>query len=109
MTDRLKSRYVNGSQPSTEARHAKMGEVNEQGAPIRQARPTVAAQVAKERVGPIQYIREVRDEMRKVAWPKFPEVRRYSIIVLVTVVIVTAFVGGLDAAFGILSGWLYKD
>jgi preprotein translocase subunit SecE len=87
----------------------KMGEVNEQGAPIRQARPTVAAQVAKERVGPFQYIREVRDEMRKVAWPKFPEVRRYSIIVLVTVIIVTAFVGGLDAAFGILSGWLYKD
>ena len=87
----------------------KMGEVNEQGAPIRQARPTVAAQVAKERVGPFQYIHEVRDEMRKVAWPKFPEVRRYSIIVLVTVVIVTAFVGGLDAAFGILSGWLYKD
>lgn len=87
----------------------KMGEVNEQGAPIRQARPTVAAQVAKERVGPFQYIREVRDEMRKVAWPKFPEVRRYSMIVLVTVVIVTAFVGGLDAAFGILSGWLYKD
>jgi preprotein translocase subunit SecE len=87
----------------------KMGEVNEQGAPIRQARPTVAAQVAKERVGPFQYIREVRDEMRKVAWPKLAEVRRYSIIVLVTVVIVTAFVGGLDAAFGILSGWLYKD
>ena len=87
----------------------KMGEVNEQGAPIRQARPTVAAQVAKERVGPFQYISEVRDEMRKVAWPKWPEVRRYSIIVLVTVVIVTAFVGGLDAAFGILSGWLYKD
>ena len=87
----------------------KMGEVNDQGAPIRQARPTVAAQVAKERVGPIQYIREVRDEMRKVAWPKWPEIRRYSIIVLVTVVIVTAFVGGLDAVFGILSGWLYKD
>ena len=87
----------------------KMGEVNDQGAPIRQARPTVAAQVAKERVGPFQYIREVRDEMRKVAWPKWPEIRRYSIIVLVTVVIVTAFVGGLDAAFGILSGWLYKD
>jgi len=87
----------------------KMGEVNEQGAPIRQARPSVAAQMAKERVGPVQYVREVRDEMRKVAWPKWPEIRRYSIIVLVTVLIVTAFVGGLDAAFGILSGWLYKD
>ncbi|MFM8903361.1 MAG: preprotein translocase subunit SecE [Actinomycetota bacterium] len=87
----------------------KMGEVNEQGAPVRQARPSVAAQVAKERVGPVRYLREVRDEMRKVAWPKWPEIRRYSIIVLVTVVIITAFVVGLDAVFGILSGWLYKD
>ena len=25
------------------------------------------------------------------------------------VVIVTAYVGGLDAVFGIFSGWLYKD
>ena len=45
----------------------------------------------------------------KVAWPRWPEVRRYAIIVLVTVVIITAYVGGLDAVFGILSGWLYKD
>ena len=87
----------------------KMGAVNDQGAPIRQPRPTVAAQAKKERTGPAQYIREVRDEMRKVAWPKWPEIRRYSIIVLTTVVVVTAFVGGLDAVFGILSGWLYKD
>jgi preprotein translocase subunit SecE len=47
--------------------------------------------------------------MRKVAWPKWPEIRRYSIIVLITVVVITAFVGGMDAVFGILSGWLYKD
>ncbi len=45
--------------------------------------------------------------MRKVAWPQRPEVRRYSIIVVVTVVIYTALVGGLDYLFGILSGWLY--
>ena len=87
----------------------KMGAVNDQGAPIRQPRPTVSAQAKKERTSPAQYIREVRDEMRKVAWPKWPEIRRYSIIVLTTVVVVTAFVGGLDAVFGILSGWLYKD
>ncbi len=87
----------------------KMGAVNDQGAPIRQPRPTVASQVKKVRTSPAQYIREVRDEMRKVAWPKWPEIRRYSIIVLVTVVVITAFVGGLDAVFGILSGWLYKD
>ena len=87
----------------------KMGAVNDQGAPIRQPRPTVESQVKKERTSPAQYIREVRDEMRKVAWPKWPEIRRYSIIVLVTVVVITAFVGGMDAVFGILSGWLYKD
>ncbi len=87
----------------------RMGALNDQGAPVRQARPAVATRQAKERTSPLQYIREVRDEMRKVAWPKWPEVRRYSIIVLITVVVITAFVGGLDSVFGILSGWLYKD
>ena len=45
--------------------------------------------------------------MRKVAWPKWPEVRRFSIIVLITVVIYTAYVFGLDYIFGELMGWLY--
>jgi preprotein translocase subunit SecE len=87
----------------------KMGAVNEQGVPVRQPRPTLAQHAEKERVGPVTYVREVRDEMRKVAWPHWPEVRRYAVIVLVTVVVVTAFVGGFDAVFGILSGWLYDD
>lgn len=87
----------------------RMGALNDQGAPVRQARPAVTTRQAKERTNPVQYIREVRDEMRKVAWPRWPEVRRYAIIVLITVVVITAFVGGLDAVFGILSGWLYKD
>jgi preprotein translocase subunit SecE len=51
----------------------------------------------------------VRDEMRKVAWPHWPEVRRYSIVVLVTVVIFTAFIFGMDSAFGVLSDWLYEN
>ena len=87
----------------------RMGALNDQGAPVRQARPSVASQRGKERTSPAQYVREVRDEMRKVAWPHWPEVRRYALIVLVTVVVITAIVGGLDSVFGILSGWLYKD
>ena len=47
--------------------------------------------------------------MRKVAWPKRPEVRRFSIIVVITVVIYTALVGGLDFIFGVLSQWLYSS
>jgi preprotein translocase subunit SecE len=54
-------------------------------------------------------MREVRDEMNKVAWPKWPEIRRYSLIVLATVIVFTTYIGALDAVFGVFSGWLYKD
>jgi preprotein translocase subunit SecE len=82
----------------------RQGALNDQGQPTRAPAPRTAK---KERTGPVQYLREVRDEMRKVAWPKWPEVRRFSIIVLVTVVVYTAYVFGLDSLFGVLSGWLY--
>jgi preprotein translocase subunit SecE len=82
----------------------RMGALNDQGQPTRAA---PVARGPKQRVGPAQYLGEVRDEMRKVAWPKWPEVRRFSIVVLVTVVVYTAYVFGLDSLFGVLSGWLY--
>ena len=81
----------------------RMGALDEKGAIARAPRPTAK----KERVGVRQYLREVRDEMRKVAWPKWPEVRRFSGIVLVTVIIYTAYIGGLDSLFGVFSTWLY--
>jgi preprotein translocase subunit SecE len=84
----------------------RMGALDEQGKPTRQA-PQARAR-KDDRVGPVQYVGEVRDEMRKVAWPKWPEVRRFSIIVGVTVVIYTAYVFGLDSLFGYLSGWFYE-
>ena len=84
----------------------RMGALDEQGkakrAPRQQKRP-------QDRVGPRQYLREVRDEMRKVAWPKRPEIIRYSIVVVITVVIYTAMVGGLDYLFGQLSQWFYTS
>ena len=83
----------------------KMGALNDQGQPTRA--PAPARQKRNERVGAVQYVREVRDEMRKVAWPKWPEVRRFSIIVFVTVVVYMMFIFGLDSLFGVLSGWLY--
>jgi len=83
----------------------RMGALNDQGQPTRA--PAQAPRSKDDRVGPAQYLREVRDEMRKVAWPKWPEVRRFSLIVLVTVVLYTAYVFGLDSLFGVLSGWLY--
>jgi preprotein translocase subunit SecE len=83
----------------------RMGALDEKGAPTRVQRQ--APKAKRERVGPRQYLREVRDEMRKVAWPRRPEVMRYSIVVIVTVVVYTALVGGLDYVFARFSGWLY--
>jgi preprotein translocase subunit SecE len=42
----------------------------------------------------------VRGELRKVAWPTRPETINYSIIVLVAVVLLTAYVAALDYGFG---------
>ena len=81
----------------------RMGALDEKGAPARAQRSTVK----KERVGPRQYLREVRDEMRKVAWPRRPEVRRYSLIVIATVVLYTAYVGGIDYLLSEVTGWFY--
>ena len=48
----------------------------------------------------MQFLREVRGELRKVAWPTRPEVVNYSIIVLAAVVVLTAYVAALDYGFG---------
>ena len=84
----------------------KMGALDEQG---RATRSPKQAQKKRERTGIRQYLREVNDELRKVAWPSKPEVRRYSIIVIITVVVYTALVGGLDYLFGNLSDWYYNS
>ena len=80
------------------------GALDEKGAPARVQRQ---AQPKRERVTPPQYLREVRDEMRKVAWPKRPEVIRYSIVVIITVIVYTALVGGLDFVLGLFQNWFY--
>ncbi len=81
----------------------RQGAIDERGAPVKAPRQ----QATRDRVGPVQYLREVRDEMRKVAWPTRPEVVRYSIIVTATVVVYTAYVGGLDYALQYAADWFY--
>ncbi len=85
----------------------KMGALDEKGQPTRAQKQPPKKKT--DRVGPRQYLREVRDEMRKVAWPGRPEVRRYSIIVIITVVVYTALVAGFDYVFSDLSEWFYSS
>ena len=75
----------------------KQGEVDAEGAPVRTRNR--AASAPPERTSPVQFLREVRGELRKVAWPSRAETVNYSIVVLVTVVVLTAMIYGLDWVF----------
>ena len=62
----------------------RQGELGPDGEPIRARRGT--QQRAKERTGPVEFAREVRSELRKVAWPTRSETINYSIITIVTLI-----------------------
>ena len=76
----------------------RQGQVDAEGTPIR-TRNRPSTPPPSERVGAVQFLREVRGELRKVAWPTRAETVNYSIVVLVTVVILTAMIYGLDWVF----------
>ena len=63
-------------------------------APERRARPQPAPQ--RERVGPRQYLGEVKGELRKVAWPTRQEVINSTIVVLIAVTVLTSLIFGYD-------------
>jgi preprotein translocase subunit SecE len=55
-----------------------------------------------------RFLREVFDELRKVVWPTWGELYRYTLVVLFTVVILGAFIGGVDYGLSeILRRYLY--
>ena len=85
----------------------KMGAVNEAGAPIRTPRTASTSRPAEDRTSPAQFVQEVRGELRKVAWPTKQEVKIYSIVVLITVIMFTMLVFGLDFVAGKSLLWLF--
>ena len=76
----------------------RQGEVDADGEPIRQRREQSSHQ-AEERTSVAQFSREVRAELRKVAWPSRAETANYATVVVVTIIAVTAIVAGLDWVF----------
>ncbi len=76
----------------------RQGEVDAEGEPVRerrqpQQRPT------EERTGFRQFVREIRAELRKVAWPSRSETTNYAVVVIITIVVMTALIAGLDWFF----------
>ena len=78
----------------------KQGQLNEAGEPVRAPRQPQGPTPKADRTGPIQFVREVRGELRKVAWPGREEVLNYSVVVLLGIVLLTAMIAGLDYVLG---------
>ncbi len=54
----------------------------------------------RKRSTPVQFVREVRDEMRQVAWPSRAELINYTSVVLTTLIIMISLIFVLNLAFG---------
>ena len=59
-------------------------------------RAAVPQRQKKERTPISQFIREVRQELKKVAWPSREETTTFSVVVFIVTVFVTGLTFGLD-------------
>ena len=57
---------------------------------------------------PLQFIKEVQQELKKVTWPTRQETIKLTGVVIIISLIVAFFIGGLDAGVLKLTSTLYK-
>jgi preprotein translocase subunit SecE len=79
-------------------RMMKKQETQRKSAPRPQIKPATAP-VKKQRTKPSTFLREVVAELRKVAWPSRQEVVAYSIVVLISTIVIAAIIFGMDFVF----------
>ena len=65
----------------------------------RRPSPQDAPRRRSQRTKPRQFIKEIREEMRQVAWPSRPELINYTTIVLFVLVFMTLLIFGLGYGF----------
>ena len=54
----------------------------------------------------VRTVRETVAELRKVSWPTRPEATQLTIVVLVVLVVMSAFLGTMDYLFSRLIAWV---
>jgi preprotein translocase subunit SecE len=55
-----------------------------------------------------QFLREVRTEMEKVSWPGRDEVRAATIVIIVLVIMLAMFIGGVDFVVSRVLGLFFR-
>ncbi len=73
------------------------GTVGADGAPVApEARQRAAKAPAKTRTSPVRFVKEVRSELSKVAWPSRAETLNYSLVVFLALAFLISGIFGLD-------------
>ena len=57
---------------------------------------------------PVQFVREVLAELKKVTWPTKQETLKLTVVVIAISVIVGAFIGALDTMFLRITGFFFR-
>ncbi|MEI8405100.1 MAG: preprotein translocase subunit SecE [Actinomycetes bacterium] len=88
----------------------RQGQAGPDGTPgTRRAPAQPAARKPKsERTSIRQFFREVREEMRQVAWPTRTELINYTSITLFVLIVMIALIFGLNLGFGKIVLFLFK-
>lgn len=86
----------------------RQGELGEDGEVKATRRPAPKPQAKTERTKFRVFVKETRDEMRKVAWPTRAETINYSIIVFITLVVLTSAIAGIDYGLSKAVLWVFK-
>ena len=60
------------------------------------------------KASPLEFIRQVQAEMRKVVWPTRQETTTTAIFVAILMTLLAVFFLGIDSVFGSLVNWLLK-
>jgi len=60
------------------------------------------------RYNPLLFLRQVRQELKKVEWPTREKTAKLTVLVIAASVLVGGYIGGLDAVFTYLLTYLVK-
>lgn len=69
--------------------------------------PTQDVSTPEKAGGPLGFLHQVRDELRKVYWPTKMEVAKMSAMVIAVTIVVGAIVVAMDYGFGQLALWMF--
>ncbi len=93
----------------------RQGQIEADGSPAsrRTAPPQKRPQPAQTQVGffhrVVEFFREVRSELRQVAWPTRPEVANSATIVLMTLILLVSYIFVLNYAFHHAVDFLFRS